>query len=83
MKRNNEARMLVAQGSPVNVEKAGVSGSISDKPTYQYRYEPTTVDNFSVSDNKEVKPALIRIGKWEFKSHSQLVDARLALGQKK
>jgi hypothetical protein len=34
VKRNNEARMLVAQGSPVNVEKAGVSGSISDKLTY-------------------------------------------------
>jgi len=33
VKRNNEARMLVAQESPVNVEKAGVSGSISDKTT--------------------------------------------------
>jgi hypothetical protein len=72
--------LAVIQAQSINVRRMSISKPLR---TYQYLYEPTTVDDFSVSDNKEVKPALIRIGEWGFKPHSQLVDARLALGQKK
>jgi hypothetical protein len=42
---------------------------VQNVSTSQYLYDPTTVDNFSVSDSEEVMSALIRIGEWDSRPH--------------